>query len=297
VDEEALVYKTKSLSISTASETKREELTSSSRSSHHPPATYLSFGSSSSASIAADFEILQSMVNRLETALDVAGSRKGAYRLQLPRSVPPSYGPRKWVVRYVDYTSKYGLGFLLNDGSSGVYFNDSTKTVLGPEGEVFQYMERKQLDDTNDRKVSKVPATTVETHTLSSYPESLKKKVTLLKHFRSYLMEQYKEENELFIDAGVTGCGSQPTNLVYVKKWFRTRHAILFRLSDHTVQVVFFDQSELLLTPDDRYITYVDKNRKRSTYPFTDELIGSSSEFETRIKYTKEILSSLLQRR
>jgi len=24
-----------------------------------------------------------------------------------------------WVTRYVDYTSKYGLGFLLNDGSAG----------------------------------------------------------------------------------------------------------------------------------------------------------------------------------
>jgi polo-like kinase 1 len=295
IDEAALVQKTKSLSISTASEPKREELTSSSRSSHQAPAAYLSFASSSSGSVAADTEILQSMVNRLETALDVAGSRKGAYRLQLPRSVPPSYGPRKWVVRYVDYTSKYGLGFLLNDGSSGVYFNDSTKTVLGAEGDVFQYMERKYVDDPKDRqKVSKIPATTVETHTLSAYPESLKKKVTLLKHFRNYLMEQYKEENELF---SATGCASQPASLVYVKKWVRTRHAILFRLSDHTVQVVFFDQSELLLTPDDRYITYVDKNRKRTTYPFTDELVGSSSEFETRIKYTKEILSSLLQRR
>eukprot|EP01032_Pedospumella_encystans_P018690 gene18690-21269_t len=35
-----------------------------------------------------------------------------------------------WVVRYVDYTSKYGLGFLFNTGSAGVYFNDSTKIVL-----------------------------------------------------------------------------------------------------------------------------------------------------------------------
>ena len=38
-----------------------------------------------------------------------------------------------WVVRYVDYTSKYGLGFLLNTGSAGVYFNDSTK-VQGYKG-------------------------------------------------------------------------------------------------------------------------------------------------------------------
>jgi polo-like kinase 1 len=246
-----------------------------------------------------DGEILQSMVNRLDVVLDIAASRKGMYRLQVPRSVPSVHGPRKWVVRYVDYTSKYGLGFLLNDGSSGVYFNDSTKTVLDAGGDVFQYMERKSLDDAAERHHHVSPTTVIETHTLVSYPDVLKKKVTLLKHFRNYLLEQYKEEGDEMIPAAGKTCGSSapPTNLVYVKKWVRTRHAILFRLSDQTVQVVFFDQSELLLTPDDRYITYVDKSRKRLTYPFTDDLIGASSELETRLKYTKEILSSLIQRR
>ena len=32
------------------------------------------------------------------------------------------YNANVWVSRYVDYTSKYGLGFLLNTGSAGVYF-------------------------------------------------------------------------------------------------------------------------------------------------------------------------------
>eukprot|EP01035_Chromulina_nebulosa_P022024 gene22024-28508_t len=49
-----------------------------------------------------------------------------------------------WVVRYVDYTSKYGLGFLFNTGSAGVYFNDSTKIVLSADGMVFQYNERRR---------------------------------------------------------------------------------------------------------------------------------------------------------
>ena len=46
------------------------------------------------------------------------------------------------MVRYVDYTSKYGLGFLLNTGGAGVYFNDSTKIVISPNGLKFQYSER-----------------------------------------------------------------------------------------------------------------------------------------------------------
>jgi hypothetical protein len=54
-----------------------------------------------------------------------------------------------WVVRYVDYTTKYGLGFLFNTGSAGVYFNDSTKIVLSPDGLVFQYIERKKNESNN----------------------------------------------------------------------------------------------------------------------------------------------------
>lgn len=34
------------------------------------------------------------------------------------------------VKKWVDYSTKYGLGYLLSDGSTGVYFNDSTKIIL-----------------------------------------------------------------------------------------------------------------------------------------------------------------------
>ena len=34
------------------------------------------------------------------------------------------------VKKWVDYSSKYGLGYLLSNGSTGVFFNDSTKIIL-----------------------------------------------------------------------------------------------------------------------------------------------------------------------
>lgn len=37
------------------------------------------------------------------------------------------------VKKWVDYSSKYGLGYLLTNGSSGVYFNDSTKMIVDPK--------------------------------------------------------------------------------------------------------------------------------------------------------------------
>ncbi len=65
-----------------------------------------------------DTNILQDMIDRIESVLEVTSRR--SYSHVHPDS--PSLasfsrgGPKKWVSRYVDYTSKYGLGFLLNDG-------------------------------------------------------------------------------------------------------------------------------------------------------------------------------------
>ena len=44
-------------------------------------------------------------------------------------------GPNVWVKKWVDYSSKYGLGYLLSNGATGVFFNDSTKIILDPRGQ------------------------------------------------------------------------------------------------------------------------------------------------------------------
>lgn len=82
-----------------------------------------------------------------------------------------------WVKSWVDYSSKYGLGYILSNGSSGVFFNDSTKIILDASGNNFEYMERKQTDRQD----------LVVQYSLADFPKELQKKVTLLQHFRSYL--------------------------------------------------------------------------------------------------------------
>lgn len=238
--------------------------------------------------------------------------------LPIPMNTNIDLIAKNWVVRYVDYTSKYGLGFLLNTGSTGVYFNDSTKIILSSNGNVFQYIERRKRDNNSSPLTSKNEHI-IQSHLITCYPIELQKKVTLLRHFRNYLIEQHKlYENTISIQKNninisnddihdynsfpppqelevksipmlpenVTQNGSNaniqfgqssvkcissnetkdgydaiPISLIastnndihgineleslempYVKKWVRTRHAILFRLSNRTVQVIFFDK-------------------------------------------------------
>ena len=104
------------------------------------------------------------------------------------------YNANVWVSRYVDYTSKYGLGFLLNTGSAGVYFNDSTKIVVSPDGLIFQYSERKKKE-----KGSSASEHIIQTHSVSNFPNELQKKVTLLRHFRNYLVDQQKEGKIIYL--------------------------------------------------------------------------------------------------
>lgn len=47
----------------------------------------------------------------------------------------PASTPVFWVSKWVDYSDKYGLGYQLCDTSVGVLFNDSTRLILGADGE------------------------------------------------------------------------------------------------------------------------------------------------------------------
>jgi len=49
---------------------------------------------------------------------------------------------------------------------------------------------------------------------------------------------------------------SSDVDMVYVRKWVKTRHAIMFRLTNNTIQVNFFDTTKLVLAEDGNIVTY-----------------------------------------
>lgn len=52
----------------------------------------------------------------------------------------PSNANKILVSKWVDYSTKYGIGALLSNGCYSVLFNDSTKIVLHPNGFNFVYI-------------------------------------------------------------------------------------------------------------------------------------------------------------
>ena len=127
----------------------------------------------------------------------------------------------------------------------------------------------------------------VSSYTLTDYPKELQKKVTLLQHFRSYLEGDGKEVQ-------IEEESDEKLSAVYVKKWMKTKHAIMFRLSNKIVQVDFTDKTEIILSSENKMVTYVNKKGERSNYPLATALESSNTEMAKRLKYTKEILTHML---
>jgi len=79
---------------------------------------------------------------------------------------------------------------------------------------------------------------------LESYPKELHKKVALLQHFKSYLENGKKAfyfsesfSYPLKPEPAELDEESKKNGLVFVKKWLKTKHAIVFRLNNKIVQV------------------------------------------------------------
>lgn len=189
----------------------------------------------------------------------------------------PASIPIYWVSKWVDYSDKYGLGYQLCDNSVGVLFNDSTRLILLANGDNVQYIER---DGTE------------HFHTLKVFPETLTKKVTLLKYFRNYMSEH-------LLKAGANITPRETDDMVrlpFLRTWFRTRSAIVLHLSNGTLQINFFqDHTKIILCPLMQAVTYIDEKRESRVFKFSlIEKFGCSKELSSRIRYAKTMVERLI---
>jgi polo-like kinase 1 len=180
---------------------------------------------------------------------------------------PIGDGPSVWVKKWVDYSSKFGLGYVLSNGCAGVVFNDSTKIMANQEGDGFIYMGKKN----EDNKVE---------YSMKEFPKEMQKKVTLLTHFKKNL---------------VINNASRTEEGVFIKMWMTTSHAIIFRLSNKIVQVYFQDKTEMMLCSGNKQVVYVDKKGGTGIFPLANAMDSENKEMTKRLRYTKDILTTMLQ--
>ena len=129
------------------------------------------------------------------------------------------------------------------------------------------------------------------------YPASINKKVVLLQHFKSYLDGNAKFKPLTFDfskDNAPPRTCQEP--LSYIKKWKRAKKAILLRSSNKIIQVLFQDNSELILCSGSGMITFVNSKKQVKTCSLNSDIENSDPSLFKRLQYAKEVLVQMLSK-
>ena len=225
------------------------------------------------------------------------------------------------IIKWVDYSNKYGLGYKLSNGQIGVYFNDTTKMILNTDKKEFTYIDKKISEEFE----------LLYTFSINEYPIDLKNKVDLFIQFKNYIEEENskskkdesnskskdneeseekksperhrhrhkkKKESKKSDEDDQNVNASMKTideiDFIFVKKWIKTRHAIIFRLSNKSIQVCFKDKTEIILNVVNENVTYINKQGEEIIYSINKALNSSNYEMNKRVKYTKDVLSYMV---
>ncbi|PIL30197.1 transporter [Ganoderma sinense ZZ0214-1] len=208
-----------------------------------------------------------------------------------PREDVDLEDPRVFIVSWVDYCNKYGMGYALTDGSVGVHFNDSSTVVLSADKQHFDYISSRRQGAVYVRK----------NYTVSEYPEDLKNKVYLLKHFERYIMDR------LYGDYEYTYEDQERTKgMDFVQKYLRMKHVIVFKMSHDVLQFNFYDHSKVILSAHGLLVTHIDKNYTLTRHSLAEVMARAlrppvadpdEAKFNQRLvdklKYCKEVLVSI----
>ena len=175
------------------------------------------------------------------------------------------YGPRVFVKKWIDYSEKYGVAYSLNNKNIGIYFNDYSRLISDVKGTCFKYYDR----NIGDLQFSQ-----------QELPSDLKKKVSVLDHFRKYLQDEQDPSLNL-----------EPI----VKKVIFTQHATLFRLTNQLVQIRFLDKSEVFINGETKYVVYINKHQECKEYPLGNVFDSNCADISKRMRYIKEVLTTSTQ--
>ncbi|OHT00103.1 Serine/threonine-protein kinase polo [Tritrichomonas foetus] len=134
--------------------------------------------------------------------------------------------PDHCVSRFCDHSEKFGLGYLLLNGTVGACFNDSSRMIMDPHERFIQYWTSYQT-----------PTPII----LTKDDPSQKKKISILMKFAESLKKtksMYHLPEEPFLPS---------TPMKHVKYWMRSDDSLLFRMDDRTIQVNFNDKLKLII--------------------------------------------------
>ena len=215
------------------------------------------------------------------TAVGSPSASTAAVNVEYASAQGAAHSSKTVLIKWVDFSQKYGIGYKLSNGCYGVLFNDSSKLLLDKNCFDFEYLKR-------EAKKGGEYVDVRTCYSFADYPSEIKKKITLLIHFKTYI------DGTRFGPPASAPFPKSKHSDTFLKKWKRAKKAVLFRLSNKVIQVVFQDLSELILSSGSGTVTFVTSKKDVKTLALSQDLETKEPSLYKRLKYAKDILIQMI---
>ncbi|XP_064424621.1 serine/threonine-protein kinase PLK2 [Latimeria chalumnae] len=184
--------------------------------------------------------------------------------------------PLLWVIKWVDYSNKYGFGYQLSDSSTGVLLNDGTHITFHPHIQMVCYC--RELGETCVFPINNVPS-------------DLTVKVDILQFFSQYMLQKLLEGGDLYISP------EESQKCLYLLHFMKSDQAVLMLFSNGLLQVNFYrDHTKIVLSNHcgEYLLTFINQERKSSVFSLSTILLyGCWTEVHDRLEYALSMLQQL----
>lgn len=204
----------------------------------------------------------------------VASKNKSSTRFGLNHS--PEATPIFWVSQWVHFPN-HGIGYRLCENSSGMLFNDNTQMKVNSAGNQLTF-----VDENN----------TEQFYTMNDQvPMNLQTKINIFSNVQSYMNTHLEADTHLEAEDQCVNKVPPLRNfarLPTIQNWFETKSAVIFHLSNGTVQINFLDHVKMVLCPLLKSVTFIEENKRVSTFTFANILTNSCpKKYLSRIEYAQ----------
>lgn len=161
------------------------------------------------------------------------------------------------IISYIDESRKYGIGYELNNGMYGVYFNDGAKMVSNKKELFYWTKEAKAEYNTYSLPLN---AHNYLSASNSVSVEILRAKYQILNCFISEF--NHLEERKLQMKANSSNSKNNADNsehIIYLQRWKRASKGMLFLLSNKNVQISFYDKTKIVFLYEKKSVKYYDR--------------------------------------
>jgi len=186
-----------------------------------------------------------------------------------------------YVLFHQDYTDKYGIGYILTNGTMGFYYNDMTNLLWSEKRGQFAYSDFYNKGDKGGVAYISEGSALIN--------RDLEKKLKIFGHFKKNYTRLSGEERAPVIKLP---SASSNEGEVMLKRIIKTKNGILLRLTNNIVQMIFIDQTQMALCFKTKILIYINKKGMKESMKITNDLILTASEkIVDKFKYMLSLLN------